>query len=167
MRFEREWSALRAYATKTRVSLIGDVPIYVAPESADHRADPELFLEDAVAGVPPDDWSEIGQLWGNPLYDWHALRATGYRWWVERFRRTFELVDVARIDHFRGFVAYWAVPAGAKTALEGTLAARPRARRSSTRSCAELGHLPLIAEDLGVITPAVERLRARARPARA
>jgi 4-alpha-glucanotransferase len=160
VRFEREWSALRAYAHKRRVSLIGDVPIYVAPDSADHLADPELFLEEAVAGVPPDDWSDVGQLWGNPLYNWHAMRATGYRWWIERFRRTFELVDAARIDHFRGFVAYWAVPSGAKTALEGSWRRGP-GHDLFDAVAAELGELPLIAEDLGVITPAVERLRGR------
>jgi 4-alpha-glucanotransferase len=160
VRFEREWSELRAYAKRKRVKLIGDVPIYVAPESADHRADPELFLDDAVAGVPPDDWSDVGQLWGNPLYNWHALRATGYRWWIERFRRTFELVDAARIDHFRGFVAYWAVPAAAKTALAGSWRRGP-GRDLFDAVRAELGELPLIAEDLGVITPAVDRLRER------
>jgi 4-alpha-glucanotransferase len=160
VRFEREWSALRAYARKRGVTLIGDVPIYVAPDSADHLADPELFLEDAVAGVPPDDWSDVGQLWGNPLYNWHAMRATGYRWWIERFRRTFELVDAARIDHFRGFVAYWAVPSGARTALEGSWRRGP-GHDVFDAVAAELGELPLIAEDLGVITPAVERLRER------
>jgi 4-alpha-glucanotransferase len=158
VRFEREWSALRAYAARKGVSLMGDVPIYVAPESADHRANPELFLEHDVAGVPPDEWSDVGQLWGNPLYDWHAMRATGYRWWVERFRRTFELVDAARIDHFRGFVAYWAVPDGAETALEGSWRRGP-GRDLFDAVAAELGELPLVAEDLGVITPAVDRLR--------
>jgi 4-alpha-glucanotransferase len=160
VRFEREWSSLRAYARQCGVSLIGDVPIYVAPESADHRADPELFLEDAVAGVPPDEWSATGQLWGNPLYDWHNLRATGYRWWVERFRRTFELVDAARVDHFRGFVAYWAVPREAETALAGSWRRGPGHDLFDAVS-RELGELPLIAEDLGVITPAVDRLRKR------
>jgi 4-alpha-glucanotransferase len=133
VRFDREWAALRRYAADRGVKLIGDVPIYVAPGSADQRAHPALFRDDAVAGVPPDAFTDKGQLWGNPLYDWPALRRDGhYAWWTERFRRTFELYDVARIDHFRGFVAYWAVPRGAR---------------------------PLIAEDLGVITPAVERLR--------
>jgi 4-alpha-glucanotransferase len=158
VRFEREWSALRAYAAERGVRLVGDLPIYVAPGSADHLMHAELFQDGAVAGVPPDEWSATGQLWGNPLYDWNALRATGYRWWVERFRRTFELVDDARVDHFRGFVSYWAVPAGNKTALSG------RWRRGPGRGLfdvvrRELGELPLIAEDLGVITPAVDRLR--------
>ena len=105
VRFDREWSALRSYAAERGVRLIGDVPIYVAPGSADHRAHPELFQDDFVAGVPPDAYTDKGQLWGNPLYDWPALRRRGgYRWWVERLRRTFELFDLARIDHFRGFV---------------------------------------------------------------
>jgi len=158
VRFEREWSALRRYAAERGVRLIGDVPIYVAPASADHHSHPELFHEGDVAGVPPDDLSATGQLWGNPLYDWSALRKTGYRWWVERFRRTFQLVDMARIDHFRGFVAYWAVPAGHVTALHGRWRRGPgRALFDVLRE--ELGELPLIAEDLGVITPAVHRLR--------
>jgi 4-alpha-glucanotransferase len=158
VRFEREWSELRAYAAARGVRLIGDVPIYVAPGSADHVMHPKLFQEGAVAGVPPDEWSATGQLWGNPLYDWRLLRETGYRWWIERFRRTFELVDTARVDHFRGFVAYWAVPTGNRTALAGHW------RRGPGRGLfdvvhGELGELPLIAEDLGVITPAVHRLR--------
>jgi 4-alpha-glucanotransferase len=140
------------------VKLIGDVPIYVAPDSADQRAHPEIFRTDAVAGVPPDVYSETGQLWGNPLYDWPALRRTGYAWWVARFRRVFELFDLARIDHFRGFCAYWAVPAGARYALSGRWLRGPgRAPFDAAR--AALGELPLIAEDLGLITPAVERLR--------
>jgi 4-alpha-glucanotransferase len=158
VRFEREWGALREYAAARGVRLIGDLPIYVAPDSADHVAHPEIFQEGAVAGVPPDDWSRTGQLWGNPLYDWTTLRHTGYRWWIERFRRTFELVDMARIDHFRGFVAYWSVPAGHRTALRGAWRRGP-GRELFDAVHAELGELPLIAEDLGVITPAVDRLR--------
>jgi 4-alpha-glucanotransferase len=158
VRFEREWQALRAYAAAHGVSLIGDVPIYVAPGSSDRLAHPELFQEGAVAGVPPDEWSDVGQLWGNPLYSWTTMRATGYRWWIERFRRTFELVDLARLDHFRGFVSYWSVPEGAETALEGSWRRGP-GRELFDRARAELGELPLIAEDLGVITPAVEHLR--------
>ena len=104
VRFEREWTALRAHAAERGVRLIGDVPIYVAPGGADHRADPEIFRTDAVAGVPPDAFTSNGQLWGNPLYDWPALRRRRYRWWVQRLRRTFELFDLARVDHFRGFV---------------------------------------------------------------
>jgi 4-alpha-glucanotransferase len=140
------------------VRLIGDLPIYVAPGSADHVSRPELFQEDAVAGVPPDEFTDEGQLWKNPLYDWRALREQGYRWWIERFRRTFELVDLTRLDHFRGFVAYWSVPTGADTARAGSWRPGP-GRELFDAARAELGDLPVIAEDLGVITPAVERLR--------
>ena len=111
--------------------LIGDVPIYVAPGGADHLAWPELFRAACVAGVPPDAFTAKGQLWGNPLFDWPALRRRRYRWWVERLRRTFELFDVTRIDHFRGFVAYWAVPEGAPDAVARPLA--PRAGAGGVR----------------------------------
>ncbi len=158
VRVEREWSALRGYAAERGVRLIGDLPIYVAPGSADHLAHPELFQDGVVAGVPPDLYSANGQLWGSPLYRWEALRASGYRWWLERFRRTFELVDLVRMDHFRGLVAYWAVPAGLKTARAGRWRRAPgRELLEAVRT--ELGSLPVIAEDLGVITPPVERLR--------
>jgi 4-alpha-glucanotransferase len=158
VRFEREWGALRRYGAERGVRILGDVAIYVAPGSADHRAHPELFQDGLVAGAPPDAYSKTGQLWGNPLYDWPALRRRRYRWWVARLRRTLELFDVARIDHFRGLVAYWAVPAGARTAVGG------RWKRGPGRALfdvveRELGGLPFVAEDLGVITPPVERLR--------
>ena len=158
VRFDREWAALRSYAASRGVRLIGDVPIYVAPGSVDHRAHPELFLEGAVAGTPPDAYTDKGQLWGNPLYDWPAMRRRGYRWWTERFRRTFELFDLARIDHFRGFCAYWAVPRGARHALAGRWRRGP-GRAPFLAAVGELGALPLIAENLGVITEPVERLR--------
>jgi 4-alpha-glucanotransferase len=158
VRFEREWSALRAYAATRGVRVFGDLPIYVAEGSADHVAHPELFQTGLVAGVPPDAFSADGQLWGNPLYDWSALRATGYRWWIERLRRTLELVELTRLDHFRGLVAYWAVPAGARTARRGRWRRGP-GRALFDAAGAELGELPVVAEDLGVITPAVERLR--------
>jgi 4-alpha-glucanotransferase len=159
VRFDREWAALRRYALDRDVRLIGDVPIYVAPGSADHRAHPELFQDGAVAGTPPDAFTDKGQLWGNPLYDWPALQRRGYRWWVERLRRTFDLYDLARVDHFRGFVSYWSVPAKARHALSGHWRRGP-GRAVFDAAAAELGsELPLIAEDLGVITPAVERLR--------
>jgi 4-alpha-glucanotransferase len=158
LRFQREWSALREYASSKGVGLIGDLPIYVADGGADHVSHPELFQRGFVAGVPPDDFSSSGQLWGNPLYDWETMRATGFRWWIERFRRTFELVDVTRVDHFRGFVAYWAVAERNKTARAGTWRRAPGRELFETVR-RELGDLPLIAEDLGVITPAVERLR--------
>ena len=141
VRFEREWAALRAHAADRGVRLIGDIPIYVAPASADHRAHPGLFRDDAVAGTPPDAFTDKGQLWGNPLYHWPALRRDGYDWWIRRLARTFAHFDLARIDHFRGFVAYWTVPKGARHALSGHWsrgpgrplfdAARRRARRAA------------------------------------
>ncbi len=158
VRFAREWGALRAYARERGVRLIGDVPIYVAPGSADHRAHPELFRGGEVAGVPPDALSAAGQLWGNPLYDWPALQRRGYRWWTERLRRTFAMFDVTRIDHFRGFVAYWAVPAGASDARGGRWRRGP-GRAVFDAAARSLGELPVIAEDLGVITEPVTRLR--------
>jgi 4-alpha-glucanotransferase len=158
VRFDREWKALRAYAAERGVRIVGDMPIYVAENGADHRAHPELFQPDQVAGVPPDAFSDSGQLWGNPLYDWSAMRADGFRWWVERFRRTFELVDVTRVDHFRGFVSYWSVPKGSATAQTGRWRRGPGADMFRAVE-AELSRLPLVAEDLGVITEPVTRLR--------
>jgi len=158
VRFEREWSALRAHAAKRGVQLIGDVPIYVAPHSADHRLHPELFLEGLIAGAPPDAYSAVGQLWGNPLYDWPAHRRRRYAWWVERLRRTFELFDVARLDHFRGFLAYWAVPKGARDASSGHWRRGP-GRGLFDVARRELGELSLFAEDLGLITERVIELR--------
>ncbi len=119
VRFEREWAGLRAYASERGVRLVGDIAIYVAPGSADQRAHPELFQDGLAAGAPPDAFSASGQLWGNPLYDWPAMQRRRYRWWVQRLRRTLELFDLARMDHFRGFVAYWAVPANSRTARTG------------------------------------------------
>lgn len=159
VRFDREWSALRAYAAERNVQVVGDVPIYVAQGSCDHQAHPELFLPaDVVAGAPPDPLNELGQLWGNPLYDWEAVARQGYRWWVERMRRMLGLVDVFRIDHFRGFAGFWVVPARDGTARDGHWEKGPGAAvfRAAER---ELGPLPVIAEDLGVITPDVVELR--------
>jgi len=161
VRFEREWAALRTYAAERGVRLIGDLAIYVAPGSADHRAHPELFLDGLVAGAPPDSFSASGQLWGNPLYDWPALRRRGYRWWTARLARTLELFDLARVDHFRGFVACWAVAAGSRTARDGRWRRGP-GRAVFDAMARELRlqrPLPLIAEDLGVITPPVHRMR--------
>jgi 4-alpha-glucanotransferase len=158
VRFAREWVALQRYAAERGVRLFGDVPIYVAPGGADLQAHPELFRSGVVAGAPPDDFSSTGQLWGNPLYDWTAVRTAHYRWWIERLRRTFELYDMTRIDHFRGFVAYWAVIKGRKTAKSGRWLPGPGAELFRAAE-AELGPLPVVAEDLGVITPPVERLR--------
>src|SRR5690242_13558029 len=158
VRFDREWTALRRYAAKRRVRIFGDMPIYVADGGADHVARPELFQPRVVAGVPPDLFARDGQLWGNPLYDWAAMRADGYRWWIERFRRSFELVDLMRVDHFRGFVAYWSVRRGNKTARHGRWVRGP-GKTVFDALQDELGTLPLVAEDLGVITAPVVRLR--------
>jgi len=140
------------------VRLIGDVPIYVSDAGMDVAVWPDLFSHGEVAGAPPDPLNANGQHWGNPLYNWPAHRTTGFRWWIERFRRTFEHVDVARIDHFRGFVSYWAIPKGHRTARRGRWRPAP-GRELFAAVEGELGDLPLIAEDLGVITPAVHRLR--------
>ncbi|MGH3001276.1 MAG: 4-alpha-glucanotransferase [Gaiellaceae bacterium] len=158
VRFEREWRALRAYAAERGVRLFGDAPIYVAFDGADHRAHRHLFRAGEVAGVPPDSFSATGQLWGNPLYDWAAMRADGYRWWIERLRRVFALVDLTRIDHFRGFVSYWAVPEGNPTAVHGCWRRGPGAALFHALQDA-LGGLPVVAEDLGKITEPVVRLR--------
>jgi 4-alpha-glucanotransferase len=158
VRFDREWQALRRYAAEHGVRLIGDIPIYVAEESADVTAHPELFADGLVAGAAPDVSHPDGQLWGQPVYEWRGMGSEGYRWWIERFRRTLEFVDVARIDHFRGFVAYWAIPAGESDPRQGRWHRGPgRALFDAVEQ--EFGHLPLIAEDLGLITPAVDRLR--------
>jgi 4-alpha-glucanotransferase len=158
VRFEREWGALRSYAAERGVRLIGDLPIYVSDGGADHDCWPELFARGEVAGAPPDTLNASGQRWGNPLYDWPVHRATAFRWWRERFRRTLELVDLCRVDHFRGFVSYWAIPARNSTAKSGHWRPGPGADlfRAVER---EFGGLPLIAEDLGHITPPVYRLR--------
>jgi 4-alpha-glucanotransferase len=159
VRFEREWAALRAYAAERGVALFGDVAIYVAPGSADHRAHPEIFQAGAVAGAPPDAFTELGQLWGNPLYDWSALRLQKYEWWVQRLSHTLAWFDAARLDHFRGFVAYWAVPAEDEDARGGTWRRGPGRRLFDAFTAALGSDLALVAEDLGVITPAVETLR--------
>ncbi len=163
VRFDREWGALRAYGAERGVRILGDVAIYVSPGGCDHRFHPELFQTGLVSGAPPDAYSRTGQLWGNPLYDWPALQRRGYRWWVERVRRTLDLFDLARIDHFRGLVAYWAVPARARTARGGSWKRGPGIAlfRALERELGSRGRasLPLVAEDLGVITEPVERLR--------
>ncbi len=137
--------------------ILGDVPIYVAPGSADQAAHPELFLDAFEAGVPPDFFTEDGQHWGNPLYDWPALQRRGYRWWIERMRRTRDFFDMTRMDHFRGFVACWAIPHG-RPPREGTWRRGPgRALFAALER--ELGPLALVAEDLGDVTAPVRRLR--------
>jgi 4-alpha-glucanotransferase len=159
VRFEREWGALRAYAAQRGVRLLGDLPIYVAEGSADHEAHPEIFQEGMVAGAPPDSYSADGQHWGNPLYDWPALQRRKYRWWVHRLRRNLDFCDAVRVDHFRGFVAYWAIPESHETARYGTWKRGPGAAPFRAMQAALGAELPLVAEDLGVITPAVRRLR--------
>jgi 4-alpha-glucanotransferase len=158
VRFDREWRALRDYARERGVHVFGDMPIYVSDDGADHRAHPQLFQHGVVAGVPPDLFAATGQLWGNPLYDWTAMRADAYRWWIERFRRAFELVELMRVDHFRGFVSYWAVPEGNATAVGGKWRRGPGADLFHAVG-GELGELSVVAEDLGVITEPVVRLR--------
>lgn len=162
--FHRQWSALKRYANERRVQIVGDVPIFVADGSVDLRAHPELFLLDAqarpthVAGVPPDLFSETGQRWGNPLYNWQAMEANGYAWWRDRLRRMLELVDVVRIDHFRAFAAYWAVPAEQRTAEQGQWQQGPGAKLFHHIG-QDLGELPIVVEDLGLITTDVLELR--------
>jgi len=162
--FHRQWRALRNYANERGIAIVGDLPIFVAYDSADVWCNRNLFLLDgsgrptSVAGVPPDYFSSTGQLWGNPLYDWVALKQQGYQWWIARLAQMYSLFDSVRIDHFRGFEAAWHVPAGDKTAERGTWVAGPGADFFSALSAA-LGKVPIIAEDLGVITPAVEELR--------
>ncbi|HEX3084983.1 MAG TPA: 4-alpha-glucanotransferase [Pyrinomonadaceae bacterium] len=162
--FFRQWQALRDYARERGVSIIGDLPLFVAHDSADVWALRHLFkLNDegrptVVAGVPPDYFSETGQLWGNPLYDWENLRATNFEWWIDRVRWSLELFDIVRIDHFRGFVACWEIPAGDATAQNGRWVETP-GRELFAALKSKLGDLPIIAENLGVITPEVENLR--------
>lgn len=162
--FFRQWRALKVYANQHNVKIIGDIPIFVAHDSAEVWARPDLFSLDehgnptVVAGVPPDYFSETGQLWGNPLYRWDVHAAEGYAWWLARLRTVLELVDFVRLDHFRGFAAYWEIPAGETTAIDGRWAPGPGAAFFTTVQKA-LGALPLIAEDLGEITPDVVALR--------
>ncbi|MDD2898855.1 MAG: 4-alpha-glucanotransferase [Desulfuromonadaceae bacterium] len=164
--FFKQWREVRTYAARNGVSIIGDIPIFVGYDSADVWSHRDLFLLDtkgnptAVAGVPPDYFSSTGQLWGNPLYDWEAMKTQGYAWWIERFRAMFETFDVVRIDHFRGFEAAWHVPAGETTAVNGTWVTAPGTSLFDTLYAA-LGTLPVIAEDLGIITPEVIALRDR------
>ena len=164
MLFFRQWSALRRRANELGVGVFGDVPIFVARDSAEVWAHPELFLLDddqrptVVAGVPPDYFSDTGQLWGNPLYDWDCMARDGYSWWVQRLRHALAMVDIVRLDHFRGFASYWEVPADEDTAVNGRWMPGP-GHALFDAVAAELGSLPLVAEDLGEITPDVVALR--------
>jgi 4-alpha-glucanotransferase len=160
----RQGQSLKQYAHAKGVQLIGDLPFFVSPDSSDVWANPELFVLDDqhrprfVAGVPPDYFSSTGQLWGNPVYDWSALSRTGYRWWINRVRALLAHVDLIRLDHFRGFAAAWHIPAGSSTAQSGQWVPGPGAELFSTVQ-EELGGLPFVAEDLGMITPDVHALR--------
>ena len=162
--FFRQWQRLKTYANDHEIKIIGDIPIFVSGDSADVWANPQLFALDRdrrpklVAGVPPDYFSATGQLWGNPHYDWQALEKSGFAWWIERFRSTFKMVDVVRLDHFRGFEAYWEIPAGSPNAIKGRWVKAPGQALMQTLRKA-FGALPIIAEDLGVITPEVDALR--------
>ncbi|MCC7208449.1 MAG: 4-alpha-glucanotransferase [Anaerolineae bacterium] len=162
--FAVQWGELREYAHQKGIRFIGDIPIFVAHDSSDVWANPHLFhlandgRPTVIAGVPPDYFSETGQRWGNPLYRWEVMARDNYAWWAARFRATFNLVDVARIDHFRGFEAYWEIPASEETAINGQWIPGPGAPFFRAMQ-AQLGDLPIIAEDLGVITPAVVALR--------
>ncbi|HNT54125.1 MAG TPA: 4-alpha-glucanotransferase [Anaerolineaceae bacterium] len=162
--FFRQWRGVHDYAARQGITIIGDIPIFVAFDSADAWANPELFYMDkkrrltAVAGVPPDYFSPTGQLWGNPLYKWEAHRKSGYAWWIQRFRAILEMVDIIRLDHFRGFAGYWEVPAGSATAEHGQWVPGPGKHFMAAIEQA-LGSLPIIAEDLGEITPDVIELR--------
>lgn len=162
--FHQQWGALRAYAHAKGIRIIGDIPIFVAYDSADVWMNKDLFYLDAddlpevVAGVPPDYFSETGQLWGNPLYKWDLHQANGYSWWLARLRAVLNQVDIVRLDHFRGFEAYWEVPFGNETAVEGRWVPGPGEDFLHVVK-EELGELPIIAEDLGVITEPVKQMR--------
>jgi len=162
--FARQWANLREAAARHAIRILGDVAIFVNMDSADVWVHPELFELDnefkpeRVAGVPPDYFSSTGQRWGNPLYRWNVLADRGFDWWVERIRRAVELYDIVRLDHFRGFEAYWAIPAGEETAVNGEWVKAPGLALFRALEAA-LGPLPLIAEDLGLITPEVDALR--------
>ena len=162
--FFKQWGDVKRYANENGIKIIGDIPIFVAADSSDAWANPEIFLFDKerkpvkVAGVPPDYFSATGQLWGNPLYNWEKLRDTNYNWWVERVRSNLSTCDIIRIDHFRGFEAYWAVPYGDDTAINGQWEPGPGIDLFNAIK-SQLGELPIIAEDLGLMTQGVIDLR--------
>lgn len=162
--FQRQWLELRAYANQRGIRIVGDIPIFVAEDSSDVWANQSQFKVNAegravaVAGVPPDPFSATGQIWGNPLYDWRAMREDDYRWWRRRIGRTIQLVDIVRIDHFRAFAAAWVVPAGSDTAATGHWERTPGGEVFAAIN-RQFGDVPVIIEDLGVITPDVISLR--------
>ncbi|CDA10072.1 4-alpha-glucanotransferase [Intestinibacter bartlettii] len=161
--FSSQWNKLKVYANKKGISIIGDIPIYVALDSADTWANPELFQLDkdlnpiAVAGCPPDSFSEDGQLWGNPLYDWEYHKYTNYKWWIKRIKYCYNLYDIVRIDHFRGFDEYFSIPYKSKTAVNGTWEKGPGIELFEQLK-KELGNVDIIAEDLGFLTESVKKL---------
>ncbi|MFB3902994.1 MAG: 4-alpha-glucanotransferase [Acidobacteriota bacterium] len=162
--FFEQWRNLKDYANRKGIRIVGDMPVFVAYDGADVWSHPELFFLDqnrrptVMAGVPPDYFSPTGQLWGNPLYRWDRMAEDGYRWWISRVKNTLELVDIVRLDHFRGFEAYWEVEAGEKTAAKGRWVKGPGEKLLRALKQA-VGDLPFVAEDLGLITPEVEQLR--------
>jgi 4-alpha-glucanotransferase len=162
--FNEQWMELKAYANRKEIRVVGDIPIFVDHNSSDVWANPDYFAVDEqgnrtlIAGVPPDYFSETGQLWGNPLYNWKKLKKDGYQWWVDRFSQMFKLFDAIRVDHFRGFESYWQVSAKEKNAIKGTWVEAPGRDLFHTIG-KKLGRLPIIAEDLGFITPEVKELR--------
>ncbi|MGF1567334.1 MAG: 4-alpha-glucanotransferase [Nodosilinea sp.] len=165
--FRQQWTALKQYANQRQIQIIGDIPIYVAHDSVDVWAFPHNFMIDwetlapaQMAGVPPDYFSTTGQLWGNPTYNWEELQRRDFRWWIQRFKALLGYVDMIRVDHFRGLESFWAVPAGETTAMNGEWVAAPGLELFETVQ-QKLGSIPILAEDLGVITPEVEFLRDR------
>ncbi|MFB8787509.1 MAG: 4-alpha-glucanotransferase [Potamolinea sp.] len=164
-KFFQQWLKLREYANNKNIQIIGDISIYVCHNSADvwanseiFKLDPESFEPAFIAGVPPDYFSETGQLWGNPVYNWEQLQKTNFAWWIDRFKATLQYVDLVRVDHFRGFEAYWQVPAGEENAINGEWLKAPGKEFFETLGNT-LGNIPILAEDLGIITPEVEELR--------
>jgi len=162
--FFRQWNVIKGHCMRRGIRIMGDIPIYAAHDSADVWANPEMFWLDEVgnplkvSGVPPDYFSATGQLWGNPLYRWDVMKRNGYRWWIERLRASLKMFDMVRLDHFRGFEAYWEIPAGEPTAMNGKWVKGPGAELFQALTD-KLGPLPIVAENLGVITPEVEAIR--------
>jgi 4-alpha-glucanotransferase len=162
--FFRQWNVVRKNCARHGIRIMGDIPIYAAHDSADVWSHPEMFCLDEkgnplkVSGVPPDYFSATGQLWGNPLYRWDTMKQNGYRWWIERLRASLNMFDMVRLDHFRGFEAYWEIPAGEPTAMQGKWVKGPGSELFQALTDA-LGPLPIVAENLGVITPEVEAIR--------
>lgn len=163
--FSEQWLSLKAYANRNYIQIIGDIPLYIAADSSDAWASPELFLLDEknglpqkVAGVPPDYFSTTGQLWGNPIYNWFYMKATGFKWWIKRIEANLRWADILRLDHFRGLCAFWEVPYGEETAINGKWREAPGKELFEALQ-KKFGNIPILAEDLGVITEDVVELR--------